>query len=103
MAKLYFYYSSMNAGKSTALLQSSYNYRERGMNTLVLAPALDDRFGAGKVTSRIGIETDARTFAPEDDLLALVEARNKHSQVHCVLIDEAHAMPEDALEQVRLL
>ena len=56
MAKLYFYYSSMNAGKSTSLLQSSYNYRERGMNTLVLAPDFDDRFGVGKVTSRIGID-----------------------------------------------
>jgi thymidine kinase len=100
MAKLYFYYSSMNAGKSTALLQSSYNYRERGMNTLVLAPALDDRFGAGKVTSRIGIETDAKTFAPEDDLLALVEARNKHSQVHCVLIDEAQFLTKEQVFQL---
>ena len=68
MAKLYFYYSSMNAGKSTALLQSSYNYKERGMNTLVLAPQFDDRFGVGKVTSRIGIETDATTFRADTDL-----------------------------------
>lgn len=100
MAKLYFYYSSMNAGKSTALLQSSYNYRERGMNTLVLAPALDDRYGAGKVTSRIGIETDARTFAPDEDLLALVEARNKHSQLHCVLIDEAQFLTKEQVFQL---
>jgi len=100
MAKLYFYYSSMNAGKSTALLQSSYNYRERGMNTLVLAPQLDDRFGAGKVTSRIGIEADARTFVPDDDLLALVEARNKHSQLHCVLIDEAQFLTKDQVFQL---
>jgi len=100
MAKLYFYYSSMNAGKSTALLQSSYNYRERGMNTLVLAPALDDRFGAGKVTSRIGIETDARTFVPDDDLLALVEKRNKHSQLHCVLIDEAQFLTKEQVFQL---
>ena len=55
MAKLYFYYSSMNAGKSTTLLQSAYNYRERGMNTLIYTAAIDDRFGLGKVTSRIGI------------------------------------------------
>lgn len=55
MAKLYFYYSSMNAGKSTSLLQSSYNYQERGMNTLVLAPELDNRYGVGKVTSRSGM------------------------------------------------
>ena len=100
MAKLYFYYSSMNAGKSTALLQSSYNYRERGMNTLVLAPQLDDRFGKGKVTSRIGIETDARSFVPEDDLLELVEARNKHSQVHCVLIDEAQFLTKEQVFQL---
>jgi thymidine kinase len=100
MAKLYFYYSSMNAGKSTALLQSSYNYRERGMNTLVLAPQLDDRFGKGKVTSRIGIETDAKTFVPDEDLLALVEARNKHSQLHCVLIDEAQFLTKEQVFQL---
>jgi thymidine kinase len=100
MAKLYFYYSSMNAGKSTALLQSSYNYRERGMNTLVLAPQLDDRFGKGKVTSRIGIETDAKTFVPDDDLLALVEARNKRSQLHCVLIDEAQFLTKEQVFQL---
>jgi thymidine kinase len=100
MAKLYFYYSSMNAGKSTALLQSSYNYRERGMNTLVLAPNLDDRYGTGKVTSRIGIEADARTFDPGEDLLEIVDARNKHSQVHCVLIDEAQFLTKDQVFQL---
>ena len=89
MAKLYFYYSSMNAGKSTALLQSSYNYRERGMNTLVLAPELDDRYGAGKVTSRIGIEADARTFSKTDNLYELVELHLENAPLHCVLIDEA--------------
>jgi thymidine kinase len=89
MAKLYFYYSSMNAGKSTALLQSSYNYKERGMNTLVLAPNLDDRYGAGKVTSRIGIDAEATVFRIEDDLYALIEARYKDEALHCVLIDEA--------------
>ena len=100
MAKLYFYYSSMNAGKSTALLQSSYNYRERGMNTLVLAPNLDDRYGTGKVTSRIGIESDARTFDPDEDLLEVVDARNKHSQIHCVLIDEAQFLTKDQVFQL---
>jgi thymidine kinase len=89
MAKLYFYYSSMNAGKSTALLQSSYNYKERGMSTLVLAPNLDDRYGAGKVTSRIGIDAEATVFRIEDDLYALIEARHKDEALHCVLIDEA--------------
>ena len=76
MAKFYFYYSSMNAGKSTALLQSSYNYRERGMSTLVLAPDLDNRYGVGKVTSRIGLETNATTFRKDEDLLKLVSARD---------------------------
>jgi len=95
MAKLYFYYSSMNAGKSTALLQSSYNYKERGMNTLVLAPQLDDRFGVGKVTSRIGIETPATTFQKNTDLFALIEARNAEEPLHCVLIDEAQFLTRE--------
>ena len=99
MAKLYFYYSSMNAGKSTALLQSSYNYRERGMNTLVLAPKLDDRFGAGKVTSRIGIETEARSFASDDDLFAVVE-KAATEPLHCVLIDEAQFLTRDQVFQL---
>ena len=100
MAKLYFYYSSMNAGKSTALLQSSYNYRERGMHTLVLAPRLDNRYGAGKVTSRIGIETDATTFQPDDDLLALVKECNEDARLHCVLIDEAQFLTKDQVFQL---
>jgi thymidine kinase len=100
MAKLYFYYSSMNAGKSTALLQSSYNYRERGMNTLVLAPRLDNRYGAGKVTSRIGIETEATTFQPDDDLLAIVEACNDDAKLHCVLVDEAQFLTKNQVFQL---
>jgi thymidine kinase len=95
MAKLYFYYSSMNAGKSTALLQSSYNYKERGMNTLILAPMLDDRYGAGKVTSRIGIDADATVFRREDDLYALVENQHAKETLHCVLIDEAQFLTRD--------
>jgi len=100
MAKMYFYYSSMNAGKTTALLQSSYNYRERGMNTLVLAPEFDDRFEVGKVTSRIGIETEATTFRPDVDLLKLVEKRNKTEPLHCVLIDEAQFLTKDQVFQL---
>jgi thymidine kinase len=95
MAKLYFYYSSMNAGKSTALLQSSYNYKERGMSTLILAPMLDDRYGAGKVTSRIGIDADATVFRREDDLYALVEDQHAEEALHCVLIDEAQFLTRD--------
>jgi thymidine kinase len=95
MAKLYFYYSSMNAGKSTALLQSSYNYRERGMDTLILAPMLDDRYGAGKVTSRIGIDAEATVFRRDDDLYALVEGLHHQDALHCVLIDEAQFLTRD--------
>ncbi len=100
MAKLYFYYSSMNAGKSTALLQSSYNYKERGMNTLVMAPLLDDRYGAGKVTSRIGIETDAMVFETGDDLYSVVEKRCNDEPLHCVLIDEAQFLTRDQVFQL---
>jgi thymidine kinase len=100
MAKLYFYYSSMNAGKSTALLQSSYNYRERGMNTLVMAPLLDDRYGAGKVTSRIGLESDATTFAPDDDLYEIIGALRGEQPIHCVLIDEAQFLTKEQVFQL---
>ncbi len=100
MAKLYFYYSSMNAGKSTNLLQSSYNYKERGMNTLVLAPLLDDRFGAGKVTSRIGLETEATTFRTDTDLLKIVEECIAEKPLHCVLIDEAQFLTRDQVFQL---
>ncbi|MGI9237132.1 MAG: thymidine kinase [Woeseiaceae bacterium] len=100
MAKLYFYYSSMNAGKSTSLLQSSYNYKERGMNTLVLAPQFDNRFGVGKVTSRIGIESQATTFTNDTDLFGLIEGAIKDEALHCVLIDEAQFLTRDQVFQL---
>ena len=100
MAKLYFYYSSMNAGKSTALLQSSYNYRERGMRTVVLTPELDNRYGVGKVTSRIGIESEAVVFRPEDDLHAIVARELEAGPLHCVLIDEAQFLSRDQVFQL---
>ena len=100
MTKLYFYYSSMNAGKSTALLQSSYNYRERGMHTLVLAPQFDDRFGVGKVKSRIGIETEATTFSNDTDLLELIDSSHQAEPLHCVLIDEAQFLTRDQVFQL---
>jgi thymidine kinase len=90
MAKLYFYYSTMNAGKTTNLLQSAYNYRERGMRTLILTPRLDDRFGAGTVKSRIGIAARGRTFGPQEDLLEIARADSeKNGALHCVLVDES--------------
>jgi len=100
MAKLYFYYSSMNAGKSTSLLQSSYNYKERGMNTLILAPQFDDRFGHGKVTSRIGIESEATTFETDTNLLDVIAASNAQEPLHCVLIDEAQFLTRDQVFQL---
>ena len=100
MAKLYFYYSSMNAGKSTALLQSSYNYRERGMNTRVMAPQLDDRYGTGKVTSRIGIESEATVFERDDNLLDAVKTLHVEKPLHCVLIDEAQFLTRDQVFQL---
>lgn len=89
MASLYFYYSSMNAGKSTTLLQSSHNYRERGMRTLLMTPLLDDRFGAGKVRSRIGLEAEATTFSTDSDLLQTAKQEHHGTPLHCVLVDEA--------------
>lgn len=89
MAKLYFYYSAMNAGKTTTLLQSAHNYRERGMRTLILIPRLDDRAG-GRVASRIGLQADGMPFDRDTDLQRLVERDiAAHGTVHCVLVDEA--------------
>ncbi len=90
MAKLYFYYSAMNAGKTTTLLQSAYNYHERGMRTLILTPALDHRFGDGVVASRIGLKANARRFGGDENLLTLVEADiAANGALHCVFVDEA--------------
>ncbi|MBV6889500.1 thymidine kinase [Xanthomonas campestris pv. spermacoces] len=90
MAKLYFYYSAMNAGKTTTLLQSAHNYRERGMRTLILMPKLDHRAGSGVVASRIGLRADGRIFERDTELQQLVE-RDIHNDgaLHCVLVDEA--------------
>lgn len=90
MAKLYFYYSAMNAGKTTTLLQSAHNYRERGMRVLILTPQLDTRAGGGVVASRIGLRAEGIAFRHEDDLQRLVEADIADQGVlHCVLVDEA--------------
>jgi thymidine kinase len=95
LAKLYFYYSSMNAGKSTALLQSSYNYQERGMRTYLLTPEIDVRYGAGKVTSRIGLEADAYVFDESEDLLNLVRVQTEEVAISCVMVDEAQFLTRD--------
>ncbi|WP_040977443.1 thymidine kinase [Necropsobacter massiliensis] len=100
MAKLYFYYSTMNAGKSTTLLQSAYNYRERNMNTLVYTAAIDDRFGVGKVTSRIGISQDAKLFGKETDLFAEIALHLGKEKLHCILVDEAQFLTKQQVYQL---
>ncbi|WP_164156895.1 thymidine kinase [Sandarakinorhabdus rubra] len=89
MAKLYFYYASMNAGKSTVLLQAGFNYRERGMRTLMFTAAIDDRAGTGVIASRIGLSAPASAYAAETDLFADIAASHAESTVDCVLVDEA--------------
>jgi thymidine kinase len=89
MSKVYFYYSAMNAGKSTVLLQSSYNYHERGMRTLLFVPELDNRAGVGRIESRIGLSSDAIILREKDDMHARVRDEHAQKPVACVLIDEA--------------
>mgnify|MGYP000229648721 CR=1 FL=1 len=89
MAKLYFNYSTMNAGKSAVLLQASHNYRERGMETYLLTARIDGRAGTGRIASRIGIGADAELFSPGDDLFARIETRLAQGPVACIFIDEA--------------
>ncbi|MBW8638832.1 thymidine kinase [Hoeflea sp. WL0058] len=100
MAKLYFSYSAMNAGKSTLLLQASYNYRERGMHTLLFIAALDDRSGKGKIGSRIGLESDAIPFSTQDDLFEMIRRQHEETPAACIFVDEAQFMSEDQVWQL---
>lgn len=100
MAKLYFYYSAMNAGKTTVLLQSAHNYRERGMNPLLFTPMLDNRYKSGTIRSRIGLESEAVIFDRDDDLFKCVEGELEKSNVHCVLVDEAQFLKRDQVFQL---
>ena len=100
MAKLYFNYSTMNAGKSTILLQAAHNYRERGMDTYLLTARLDDRVGKGQIGSRIGITADADMFTADSDLFAMIEARQADGPFVCILIDEAQFLSEDQVWQL---
>ncbi len=95
MAKLYFYYSTMNAGKTTVLLQSAHNYRERGLKPLLFTPALDDRHQVGVIKSRIGLESQANAFEREDDLFCQVQQHLEQENVHCVLVDEAQFLSKE--------
>ena len=100
MAKLYFQYSTMNAGKSTVLLQASHNYRERGMETYLLTARFDDRAGKGRIASRIGIGEDADTFDGDTDMFAKIETRLRAGSVACVFIDEAQFLTKDQVWQL---
>lgn len=103
MAKLYFYYSAMNAGKSTTLLQSAHNYEERGMRAMLLTPRVDTRYGVGKITSRIGVQRDAQAFNERFDLLEHVAKEHAERQVHCVLIDEAQFLTPAQVLQLTMV
>lgn len=100
MAKLYFSYAAMNAGKSTLLLQASYNYQERGMRTVILIAAFDDRAGRGRISSRIGLESDAIAFESSDDLFALIKELHSSGDLACVFVDEAQFLSREQVWQL---
>ncbi|QPZ90426.1 thymidine kinase [Thioclava electrotropha] len=100
MAKLYFHYSTMNAGKSTILLQASHNYIERGMETCLVTARLDNRAGDGRIASRIGIGAQAACFTEETDMFALIEARLAEGPCACIFVDEAQFLTETQVWQI---
>lgn len=101
MAKLYFYYSAMNAGKSTTLLQSSYNYKERGMDTLLFTPEIDKRYGVGRICSRIGLDENAFSFSSDFDLFTYTKAQlASNPKLRCVLLDEAQFLTKAQVLQL---
>ena len=103
MAKLYFYYSAMNAGKSTTLLQSAHNYEERNMKTILFTQKLDDRFGEGRITSRIGLDRDCEIFTEEDDLYVWTAHEHQREKLSCVLVDEAQFLSPKQVLQLTLV
>jgi thymidine kinase len=103
MAKLYFYYASMNAGKSTTLLQADFNYRERGMHTMLWTAQLDDRSDDSAIESRIGLGADAHRYAHDSDLWAEITASHSQQPLNCVLIDEAQFLSKDQVWQLARL
>jgi thymidine kinase len=100
MAKLYFYYASMNAGKSTTLLQADFNYRERGMRTMLFTAAIDDRAGIGTIASRIALSAPATAFDTQTDIAGLVAAAHGEKPLHCVLVDEAQFLTPAQVDQL---
>lgn len=101
MAKLYFYYSAMNAGKTTVLLQSAYNYSERGMDTLLFTPAIDNRYGENKITSRVGLKSDAISFDNQFDFFHFVNQQiTTNPKLRCILVDEAQFLKKSQVIQL---
>ena len=100
MAQLYFYYSAMNAGKSTSLLQSAYNYKERGMRAIIFTAAVDDRYEVGKVTSRIGLQADAQLYRTEDNLYQAISLLHNEKPLDCVFIDEAQFLTKTQVSEL---
>jgi thymidine kinase len=100
MGKLFFHYSTMNAGKSTMLLQAAHNYVERGLFVYLLTAKLDTREGEGKISSRIGVSKDADTFAPADDLYARLSRHVRENECACVFVDEAQFLSKEQVWQL---
>ena len=100
MAKLYFHYATMNAGKTTMLLQASYNYGERGMATMLLVAGHYRKADQGYISSRIGLEAEAEMFRDGDDLFQRIAEHNRHTRVHCVFVDEAQFLEEEQVWQL---
>lgn len=97
---MYFYYSAMNAGKSTTLLQSSFNYRERGMNAVIFTAEIDDRDGIGKVSSRIGLQSDAHLYNSNTDMFEAIDRIHNDEKVHCIMIDECQFLNKQQVYQL---
>ena len=100
MAALHFIYSTMNAGKSTALLQASHGYRERGLETMVFTSSKDDRYGESEVVSRVGLRSPAHTYSESDNFLKMVHDENEKHELSCILIDEAQFLTKDQVKQL---
>jgi thymidine kinase len=100
MAKLYFHYAAMDAGKTTMLLQAAYNYRERGMNTMLFIAGHYRKGDKGQISSRIGLEADAELFRDGDDLFAHIAEHHEHTTVHCVFVDEAQFLEAEQVWQL---
>ena len=100
MAALHFIYSTMNAGKSTALLQASHGYRERGLETMVFTSSKDERYGESEVVSRVGLRSPAHTYSESDNILKMVHDENEKHELSCILIDEAQFLTKDQVKQL---